>query len=299
MRFLKKTELTSTAVADLLCKFMEPVNQLHANDLPDALRTSGLNGLQLAAVWKYAPEWFLNETGREIAQVITNLTHPQQSGICYAKTDKIIDKAKTNQSAFERFMRKTGGKLFACQRRFNQSSLRTLTPAAIRFTLTTWQIVRASLPTAYTTALMERLTTIIFGVKPEEKKGRGRPKKCEGLKEPQNPITQKVKKCAAVNKFLAALRDALQKVRVAIRPERRNVPAWKRQPRDINQICQPDTKIPDGFRGAEPNEPAPTPAGHQLTPAEKMVLPYYLAHPENIPGPLLASYRKAGVWVEA
>lgn len=302
MTFLQRKETLCAALPDAIAPVFNCFNAIPADQLPGTLRESGLSGYQLASVWKYFPDWALSDREKAIAATLTNFMHPRESGVCYARTDTIIAKADTNQSGFERFMRGKGRVLFTAQRQYNKPTLRTLAPAGARICLIGWQILRMSLPSLATAALFEKLAIMMLGIKPGDKKRRGRPKKCEGLKEPQTPRTPKLKESGAVNNILTMLKDALQLVKDALKPKRRTVPAWKREKqRDINAISKPDNHIPAGFRGDEPVSPesiSVEPSARALSKHELDLLPYYQANPDGIPGPLLAAYRRAGVWGE-
>ncbi|HAV1601582.1 TPA: hypothetical protein JG832_002473 [Enterobacter hormaechei subsp. xiangfangensis] len=274
-----------------IAAYINTICGLSYAQLQQVVKDEGLSGFQLSAVLDYFPAWFFRRKHeKNICQTVINYTHPRESGQCFASTERLIAVSNSNQTALERCFREVGTYFFKCCRRFNKPTVRTLTAAALRVILITRAIVRASLSERHTAILIERLICHAFKLTPpvnKSKKGEGMGrKKGEGLKEPQPPAKPKIKPQdprvsgsgdKSGRSILEALAQAIRSF-VMPKPKRRSVPEWKRQQRDINRIPEPDNRIPDGFRGAEPVQvppPAPRITG-KLTDDERRTIMIFL-----------------------
>jgi hypothetical protein len=114
---------------------------------------------------------------KKICQTVTNYTHPQHSGECFASNERLITASNANQTALDRFLRGIGSLIFKSRRQFNKPTVRTLSTPALRFLLIGRAIIRASLSENLTSNLFERLTRSVFQIKPAPAKKPGRPAK--------------------------------------------------------------------------------------------------------------------------
>lgn len=305
-----------------ICAYINRIYGYGISELQQVVKDEGLTGLQLAAVWEYAPAWFFDRAhAKKICQTVTNYTHPQHSGECFASNERLITASNANQTALDRFLRGIGSLIFKSRRQFNKPTVRTLSTPALRFLLIGRAIIRASLSENLTSNLFERLTRSVFQIKPAPAKKPGRPAKKtvvdnsenadempaengEELKEPQPPTTSKVtaldlRAKELVNNsprgLLSGLANAIRQF-VKPSPKRRKVPNWKRQARDINQLSEPDTHVPDGFRGAEftPATPTQDCPAKTLTADERATVMLFVDSGTPLPEYLLAKCLAAG-----
>lgn len=317
MDFLQQTETNPviTALTPKIAAIIERVNQLPEKELPGAISVMGLAGYKCASMLNSLPKGFIQPWALPVLFEMVNLAHPQQNATCFASRETIMARVNEREgqapvsiSTVKRAIAKYGDIFFNSKRRAYSSAWRPLTAPAMRFFLIAYSCQKAGIGNKLTENLFTFLGEKVLGMT-KKIVSRGRPKKCEPQKEPQHRRTSKLKTSITVRNFLGELTRMLGAFAQGLRPQRRSVPAWKRKQRDINAIAPVDTRIPTGFRGTEPVErsgkefvgvvPDKHSPAHNLTKSQCELLPYYQANPESIPGPLLASYRRAGVWVEA
>lgn len=275
LRFSHDAKTNGQQLPEKIAQIINKVNQLNRDELAETLRQSQISGLKCAAVFKYAPAWlFGSETARRICETIINFTHPQQSGVCFARSERLVDAAETSKTTFERIMRGIGSKLFDSRRRFNKSTLRTLTAPTMRFILIGRAILAASLSDALTSRLFAWITINILGIIPPKEVKRTKRKRGEALKELQ-PRSHRENK-----NMITRARDLLSSLTSQLRQFARQARGKRHQPRDINRIGPCQVGTPKGFRGAETAEVITWDGPAQLPPNLQRLVPLYFENPD-------------------